>query len=641
MSGWTVPGYTELKVLGVGGFGAVVMARHDVTGTPVAIKFLRPALLGDPEFAELFRDEAVLLGAVDSPYVVRLYEYVESPDGAAIVMELVDGVSLSEIVTRHGKTTPEAALLVLYGSLLGLAAAHARGVVHRDFKPANVLVNSYGASKLTDFGISARTGSTTVPAGSLSYAPPEQFDGGPATPASDVYAATATFYQCLTGHPPFRGDTADELIAEHRTASVPLGEVPEALRTIVAAGMAKDPGQRQADAAVLAAELRTVAAGAYGADWAERGRSHLGEAAVLLAALWPTGGAASVHGFTAEQVQLSRGQHVAGNQHVHGQQVTHGTQHNAHQWHVLHNKHAAHLRNLRWLRTATATAAACAVVAAGVTWASTRPPSGPGTAAQPAVAAYQAALASATVPLTLTGSQDSAGDAYVTYDPEGLPSGPGAFLSGGIEHAAAGEVVRLYAQQFPYASPPTLVGSVTLKPVHGGAVYSFTVTPTLATRYQVRLLRSSAATTPLATSGMKTVYVIDGTRLYYNPDSDPINMGLCPFGESPCAARYPITVYVPPPALLTEMSQPKYLYRSLDGGTYQLAENATFSAPQRVGDNAYEVVVSLSPGGDIGPGFFLCIKQTEAVDGIGLPSPPACGSGSLPESSLTGLGTGM
>ncbi len=123
VSGWTVPGYTELKTLGAGGFGAVVLARHDATGTPVAIKFLRPGLLADPEFAELFRAEAVLLGAVDSPYVVRLYEYVESPDGAAIVMELVDGVSLQEIVARHGKTTPEAALLVLYGSLRRTSAA--------------------------------------------------------------------------------------------------------------------------------------------------------------------------------------------------------------------------------------------------------------------------------------------------------------------------------------------------------------------------------------------------------------------------------------------------------------------------------------------------------------------------------------
>ena len=394
MSGWTVPGYTETKTIGAGGFGAVVLAGHDATGTPVAIKYLRPGLLADPEFAELFRAEAVLLSAVDSPYVVRLYEYVESPDGAAIVMELVDGVSLHEMVARQGKTTAEAALVVLYGSLLGLAAAHARGVVHRDFKPANVLVNAYGASKLTDFGISARTGSTTVPAGSLSYAPPEQFDGGPATPASDVYAATATFYECLTGQPPFRGTTRDELIAAHRTVPVPLEPVPEALRPLVAAGMAKDPGQRPASAAALAAQLRAAAEGTYGPEWAERGRSGLGAAALALAALWPTGGAPAVHGFTAEQVQLSRGQQAAGNQHAAGQHVTQGGQHNLHQWHVLHREHVAHLRHLRWLRTATATVTAAAVVAAVAVVAYTsRGPSGPGTPAHPAVAAYQAPLA--------------------------------------------------------------------------------------------------------------------------------------------------------------------------------------------------------------------------------------------------------
>jgi len=386
MSGWTVPGYTEVKTLGAGGFGAVVLARHDATGTPVAIKFLRPDLLGDPEFEALFRAEAVTLSAVDSPYVVRLYEYVEAQAGAAIVMELVDGVSLHEIVTRQGKTTPEAALVVLYGSLLGLAAAHQRGVVHRDFKPANVLVNAYGASKLTDFGISARAGSRTVPAGSLSYAPPEQFDGGPATPASDVYAATATFYECLTGHPPFRGTTRDELIAEHRSASVPLEQVPEALRPVVTAGMAKDPRQRPASAALLAAELRTAAAGAYGTDWAERGTSHLGGAALALAALWPTGGAPSVPGFTAEQLQLSRGHQAAGNQHVHAQQPAHGAQHNLHQWHILHREHVTHLRHLRWLRTATVAVAACAVVAAaGTVVATSRPASGAGQTAASAV----------------------------------------------------------------------------------------------------------------------------------------------------------------------------------------------------------------------------------------------------------------
>jgi len=148
----------------------------------VAIKYLHRELLADPEFAAMFRSEAAMLASLDDRNVVRLYEYLESPAGAAIVMELVDGVSLREILSRQGQTTAEAALVVLQGSLLGLAAAHAQGVVHRDYKPANVLVNVAGVSKLTDFGIAARAGDRPVPAGTLAYAPPEQLGGFPGQP---------------------------------------------------------------------------------------------------------------------------------------------------------------------------------------------------------------------------------------------------------------------------------------------------------------------------------------------------------------------------------------------------------------------------------------------------------------------------
>ena len=258
------------------------------------------------QFAELFRAEAAVLASLDDPNVVRLYEYVESPSGAAIVMELIDGVSLRDILSRHGKTTAEAALVVLQGSLLGLAAAHRRGVVHRDYKPENVLIDGAGASKLTDFGIAARAGDSPIPAGTLVYAPPEQFGGSPATPASDVYAATATFYECLTGRPPFDGDTAERLLYQHLSEPVPLEPVPGPLRPLVAAGLAKDPGRRPADGAALVAELRAVAGGAYGPDWEDRGRSGLAAAALLLAALWPSGGPAAVQGSTVHWISLRR-----------------------------------------------------------------------------------------------------------------------------------------------------------------------------------------------------------------------------------------------------------------------------------------------------------------------------------------------
>src|SRR5579862_2366480 len=307
MAEWKVPGFTELRALGSGNFGDVVLARHDGSGTLVAIKYLRQNLLSDAEFTSLFRAEAAVLASMDDPNVVRLYEYVESPSGAAIVMELVDGASLRQILAHQGQTTPEAALVVLQGSLLGLAAAHQRGVVHRDYKPENVLVNGDGDSKLTDFGIAARAGYSAIPAGTMVYAPPEQFGGTPASPASDVYAATATFYECLVGRPPFTGDTGERLLYQHLAEPVPLEPVPEPLRPLVAAGLAKDPAARPADGAALVAELREVAGGAYGPGWEDRGRSRLAAAALLLTALWPAGGPAAVQGSSAvHRVSLRR-----------------------------------------------------------------------------------------------------------------------------------------------------------------------------------------------------------------------------------------------------------------------------------------------------------------------------------------------
>src|SRR6204780_2112286 len=303
---WKVPGYTELRTLGSGGFGEVVLARYDASGALVAVKYLRRELLDDLEFAELFRAEARVLASLDDPNVVRLYEYVESPSGAAIVMELIDGVSVREILSAQGATSAEAALVVLQGSLLGLAAAHARGVVHRDYKPENVLVDRAGGSKLTDFGIAARAGDRAMPAGTLVYAPPEQFVGAPVTPASDVYAATATFYECLAGRPPFGGNPAEVLMYQHMAEPVPLDAVPEPLRPLVIAGMAKEPYNRPADGTSFVNALRAIAAGAYGPDWEQRGRSHLGEAALLLALLWPSSAGPALHGSAAERVNVAR-----------------------------------------------------------------------------------------------------------------------------------------------------------------------------------------------------------------------------------------------------------------------------------------------------------------------------------------------
>lgn len=281
---WRVDGYTEVRELGAGAQGRVVLARHDASGTPVAIKYL--AVRADEAERERLRHEALMLARAGSPHVARLFRLVEGPDTAAIIMEAIDGVSLKDLLQEHGALGPEAALSVLKGSLLGLAAAHAVGVVHRDYKPANVVVPADGRSRLVDFGIATPAGEEAGGAGTPYYMAPEQWSRHVATPASDVYAATCVFVECVTGHRPYAGTRA-ELMRAHLTGEVPIDAVPEALRPLVQRGMAKAPEDRPAGAAAFVDDLERTAQAAYGRDWEARGVHALSAGAVALAALFP------------------------------------------------------------------------------------------------------------------------------------------------------------------------------------------------------------------------------------------------------------------------------------------------------------------------------------------------------------------
>jgi eukaryotic-like serine/threonine-protein kinase len=281
VSEWTVPGYTQLTVLGEGGFGRVVLARHDATSRVVAIKYLH---VTDEASRAQFRHEAAILHRVVSPHVARLYQFVETAQGAAIVMEAVPGVSLKDILARHGTLTPEAALAILKGSLLGLAAAHQAGTVHRDYKPGNVLVQPNNQSKLVDFGIALLSGHSGHSGGTPAYMAPEQWQGAPATPATDVYAATCVFFLCVTGFRPFTDTDTERLRHAHQFAAPPVTAVPEPVRALVARGMAKDVTARPASADAFVQELEAAAVAGYGKDWESKGWQRLaGYAGTLLA----------------------------------------------------------------------------------------------------------------------------------------------------------------------------------------------------------------------------------------------------------------------------------------------------------------------------------------------------------------------
>ncbi|SDL86496.1 serine/threonine-protein kinase [Nonomuraea jiangxiensis] len=302
-----VPGYREARQLGAGRTGRVFLATYQSTGAYVAIKYLNATLRRDTEFMDRFRSDAHALVEIDDPNVVRLYEYVETSTRAAVVTELVDGVSLRTLLTEHGRTSPEAALALLKSTLLALAAAHEAGVPHRDVKPENVLVQADGTSKLADFGIVVHAEEPGVPAGSPEYMAPELWTQDQAGPAADLYAAACVLFEAVRGRPPYRAykeDDENELDVpavrdKHLVEPVPLEIVPDTLRDLLKRGLAKDPTVRYGSARHFAAELEEDALAGYGPGWEQRGRRHLAEQATLLALRFPLARTETATGVTA------------------------------------------------------------------------------------------------------------------------------------------------------------------------------------------------------------------------------------------------------------------------------------------------------------------------------------------------------
>ncbi len=245
--------------IAAGGVGQVWQATDLLLARPVAVKVLRPEYADHPETLDRFQQEARLAGALSHPRIAQVYDYGPAGPGGPpyLVLELVSGPSLAEVVDGQ-PVDPAFALDVVAQAADGLSAAHRAGLVHRDVKPANILIGAEGRVKVTDFGIAHAIGQAPVTTpglvmGTTQYMAPERIAGGPGTPASDLYALGIVLHECLTGAAPYAGAPADVMAAHLYLPlpALPVGTPPE-VGALVAQLTAKDPARRISDAHELA-----------------------------------------------------------------------------------------------------------------------------------------------------------------------------------------------------------------------------------------------------------------------------------------------------------------------------------------------------------------------------------------------------
>ncbi|GAB3966463.1 serine/threonine-protein kinase [Plantactinospora veratri] len=256
--------------IATGGMGDVWSATDTLLKRRVAVKVLLPALVSDTEFITRFRTEARLMAALRHPGIVGVYDYGEDAvvDGHRVdylVMEFIDGMSLSKRIREVGRLGVAETLSVLTQAAQALHVAHRASIVHRDVKPSNLLVQPNGSVVLVDFGVARSANVTSITAsnivlGSAHYMAPEQIAGRPVSAATDVYALGAVAYCCLTGRPPFTGGNPLHIVTQHLQEAPPAlpPDVPAPVAMLVNRALAKEPADRYPSAAAFAEAARAA-----------------------------------------------------------------------------------------------------------------------------------------------------------------------------------------------------------------------------------------------------------------------------------------------------------------------------------------------------------------------------------------------
>ena len=257
--------YLLKRLLGSGGFGEVYEAFDTVKNRIVALKLLPPSYSANPNFRQRLFREASTAGRLNEPHVVPIHDYGEIDGQLFIDMRLIPGTDLRAVLNKSGPLELTRAVSIAKDIASALDAAHAEQIVHRDVKPANILLTTDDFACLVDFGLAnaatdAKLTSAGTTIGTFAYMAPERFNGQTIDLRTDVYALACVLYECLTGAPPYDADDQAALIAAHLATPIPLpsqhADVPVEFDDVIARGMAKEPHDRYASAGELATAAR-------------------------------------------------------------------------------------------------------------------------------------------------------------------------------------------------------------------------------------------------------------------------------------------------------------------------------------------------------------------------------------------------
>jgi serine/threonine protein kinase len=611
-----IAGYRPEQRIGVGGMAMVFRARDERLGRLVALKILTPELAADNQFRQRFIRESQTAAAVDHPNIIPVFEAGEADGVLFLAMRYVPGGDVRSLLSRAGPLPPAHVAAIISPVASALDAAHAAGLVHRDVKPANILVDTQPGRPdhvyLADFGLSkGRMTSVTMTntgqsMGTPAYMAPEQIEGRTVDGRTDQYSLACAAFELLAGEPPFPRDQDMAVIYAHLSAPPSAltsrrPGLPTAVDNVLARALAKAPDHRYASCREFAEDLRR----ALGFAPYDEGPTASRTSHPVTQISVPAGAGETKDAVTAGETKDG----IAASFPAAGSGETAGRRGRGQAW------RSPPRRRLPFILAGVAVLLVAAVVA-GVTLTGST------------------ARAAASLQITAKSSfPPENGYSYVEYR---LGADARAEVQGEIKGATSGEVAQLYAQPFPFKKAPAEIDAVILHPTGKTAKYAFTVTPALATRYKVELFQSSTASNPLASSATSTIYVAYGGNVS--------NTSAC--SHPVCHQTVRLRIFVIASALNTEIAKHMYTYFGLNLSPTKvplapkyllLGTGDPHVTTRRVSATEFDLIISFTFRiGNDGSNwnFNSCDKDTEAVDGIGLPGHHGCGEARIPDSVI-------